>query len=464
MNDQQPPNPADKPAARRVCLGMPGYGEMSAGASRALWNATQGGAGRLEVDVKYNQSSLLAANFNSLWVWALNENLNRRVHYFAMLHADVEPVDGWLDILINELEARDLDVLGTVVPIKDKQGVTSLALERPDGDTWRPLCRLTMHEVMQLPETFTSEDCGHNLLLNTGCWICRFDPAWAEQVCFTINDRIVVDQHGRYHAQVESEDWYFSRLCHELELKIGATRKVPLNHKGFMSFSNQRVWGSDYDVRYLEQSALPQPQGPDGYRFPHDVDGWLTQTEGAALAELARDKFVLEIGSYCGKSTICLAQTAQQVTSVDPHDGRGTPAAKDTWEDFLENLKRWNVYDDVTCLKDDLHALAAERARIVDQEFDLIFIDGDHSQAAVERDIAFALAHLAEGGLIAFHDYRRQPGEHDGRWDPGVTQAVDELVQQGATLIDRRGTIAIVKPSAEMEGVTNYLKQGPAAA
>lgn len=425
---------------------MPGYGECSFGASRALWNASRGGAGKLEVDIKVGTSSLLAANFNQMWCWALNENRKRKVHYFAMLHSDCEPVDGWLDILINELEARDLDVLGTVVPIKDTQGVTSLALDRPDKDTWRPLCRLTMHEVMQLPETFTSEDCGHNLLLNTGCWVCRFDEEWAKQVCFTINDRIVIDQHGTYHAQVESEDWYFSRLCHELELKLGATRKVPLDHKGAMSFSNQRVWGNEYDVRYLEESALPKPDAPAGFRFPHDVDGWLTPTEGAALAALARGKQVLEIGSYCGRSTICLAQTADHVVSIDPHQGDGTPQPRDTYAEFQDNLQRWQLDKNVLSIRQDVGDLAGPGPG--DTRFDLVFIDGDHSQPAVERDIEFALAHLADGGLLAFHDYRTKPGEHDGRWDPGVTQAVNDFVHAGATIVDRQGTIAVCKPPA----------------
>jgi hypothetical protein len=173
-----------------------------------------------------------------------------------MLHDDIGPEDFWLDALIAELEDRQLDVLGVVVPIKDHKGLTSVAI---DGeDTWRPKCRLTMSEVMQLPETFTSEDVGGNLLLNTGCWVAKFDMDWARQVRFTINDRIVFNRAtDRYEAQVEPEDWYFSRLCHELKLSIGATRKITVDHRGEVDFSNQHVWGQKFDSAYVSDSQLP---------------------------------------------------------------------------------------------------------------------------------------------------------------------------------------------------------------
>lgn len=238
-----------------VFLAQPGYGEVTAGAARAFWRATRLPDGR--VCRQYNEGSLLARNFNALWCSALNLDAVRRVDYFAMIHADVEPQDWWLDVLINELESRDLDILGAVVPIKDPKGLTSLALDHPDGNTWQPLCRLTMSEVYRLPETFTSEDVGHPLLLNTGLWACRFDQSWASQVRFTINDRIVRTPDGRYVPQVEPEDWYFSRLCHELGLKIGATRKVKLAHRGGAAYGNTCPWGEPFDSAYISESPIP---------------------------------------------------------------------------------------------------------------------------------------------------------------------------------------------------------------
>ncbi len=247
---------SDKP---HVHLAMPGYGDLTSTAARGFYCAN---SNKLEVFRTCTEGSLLAQNFNALWCYALNRKLaGEQVDYFAMQHSDVEPDVGWLDKMVEEIEAKDLDLLGVVVPIKCLAGLTSIALGRDDHDTWRVKCRLTMKEVFDLPETFTSEDVGAPLLLNTGLWVCRFDWDWITQVHFTINDRIIKTEKGEFHAEVEPEDWYFSRLCHELGLKIGATRKVGLTHSGKQSFSNQFVWGDrDFDTEYVSESVLSHNQ------------------------------------------------------------------------------------------------------------------------------------------------------------------------------------------------------------
>lgn len=241
----------------KVCLAMPGYGDLTAPAARGFYCAT---SSRFDVDRMYNEGSLLAQNFNALWCWALNKVHNgERVDYFAMQHADVGPEVGWLETMIDELESKELDVIGAAVPIKSQNGLTSLALARDDGTTWRVKCRLTMDEVHRLPETFTEADTGHQLLLNTGLWVAKFNMDWATQIHFTINDRIIFDTvTGTYRAEVEPEDWYFSRLCDELGLKIGATRKVALQHQGKIAFSNDFAWGLEkFDSEYVSESLIP---------------------------------------------------------------------------------------------------------------------------------------------------------------------------------------------------------------
>jgi len=234
---------------------MPGYGHVTMPAARGFFLASKVHA----VDFGYSQSSLLANGFNQLWCAALNlQTRFGNVDYFAMQHADIEPNPGWLNEIIDELEANDLDILGVVAPIKDQHGLTSIAVGE-EGNTWRVKCRLTMKEVFQLPETFTSDDIDGQLLLNTGLWICRFDSDWVKKVHFEINDRIVQDaKTGLYRPEVEPEDWYFSRLCHELGLKIGCTRKVTLLHRGEHAFTNAVPWGDSFDESYLTESLLPK--------------------------------------------------------------------------------------------------------------------------------------------------------------------------------------------------------------
>jgi len=167
--------------------------------------------------------------------------------------------------------------------------------------------------------------------------------------------------------------------------------------------------------------------------FPYDISGWLHPDEGKKLAELATGKRVLEIGSYCGLSTVCLARAATHVTAVDYFDGRGTPEPQDTRELFEQAIDRHGVAGKVRCVYpgDPLPL----------NEYDIVFIDGAHDAASVRSDIAKARNCLASDGLIAFHDYSRLH-------DLGVAEAVDELIADGGKLISLTNTLAVVKPLA----------------
>jgi predicted O-methyltransferase YrrM len=161
------------------------------------------------------------------------------------------------------------------------------------------------------------------------------------------------------------------------------------------------------------------------WRFPYDVRGWMTPIEGEALAELARGKRVLEVGSYCGLSTICMAQTAREVVSVDPHDGRATPNPMDTLGEFTNNCFRYGVCPTIFIGTLDQFGDPLP--------FDLAFIDGAHHYTAVRDDVARVRPMLAPGGLIAFHD-----GNH-----AGVSRAIREL---DGEILAAHDTLVVVRP------------------
>lgn len=167
------------------------------------------------------------------------------------------------------------------------------------------------------------------------------------------------------------------------------------------------------------------------FRFPADVFGWLTEEEGLALTELSVGKRVLEVGSYLGRSTICLAQTALSVTCVDTFDGRGTTARHSTLAKFQANLSRYGVMDRVTWLvgssKEVLPTLA--------ERYDVAFIDASHDYASVIADATLALP-LVKNGVMAFHDFGVELG---------VVRAVKELVRKGARIVKRAGSIAVLQ-------------------
>lgn len=438
---------SDKPVA---FLGMPGYGGVQMGSARAFFRPTGGG---VHVHCCYQQASLINVNCNTLWATALNAKVNggRRLDYFAMLHSDVVPPDGWLDVLIDEMEGNGLDLLACVVPIKDPRGVTSTAVG--SGDPFRPKVRLTMNELHRLPETFTLPDLkvegGTALLFNTGCWVCRFDPAWASKVWFECNDRVEFDDRtGRHEVRNEPEDWAFARMVNALgTVRVGCTRKVALTHVGSQSFASSSGWGEwDFDREYQDAPAIAGCRDPGEFRFPHDAEGWLGEDEGRELARLAAGKRVLEIGSYKGRSTVCLAQTAAAVDCVDTFDGRGTPQPGRTFPDFHATLRRHGLAHKVTA-----HTGTSDEVcpRLPAGGYALAFIDGSHDQPSVEADIRHALRLLAPGGLLAFHDYRR-PGDDDG-----VTAAVDGLLAAGGELLHALNTLAVVRPPTPVPAEVN---------
>lgn len=220
-----------------VFLAMPRRGRaVSFAASRAFhaW-ATRGACAVALADA---MSTVLDQGFNLCWAGALNARAMGVTH-FAMLHDDVAPLEaGWLDVLLREL--GDADAVSAVVPIKDRRGLTSTAVET--GDVWSPR-RLTLREAHALPETFGDAEAGGELLLNTGCWLCRLDRPWADDPpWFQTASRLRRDAEGQYHAEARSEDWEFSRELRRRGAKLLATRAVRLDHVGEDEFGND-AWG-----------------------------------------------------------------------------------------------------------------------------------------------------------------------------------------------------------------------------
>lgn len=359
--------------------------------------------------------------------------------HFAMLHDDIVPVDNWLDTLLEDLLTYNADVVSAVVPIKDGHGLTSTAIDSPDSifDIER---RLTMAEVMRLPEVFGAVDCGYptrRLLLNSGCWVADFTKPWRHNVRFTIQDRIIREPRtNRWQAQVSSEDWQFSRDVQDQGGKVFATRRVHLTHFGGLPFANYSAWGDwDHDkVSASKFGGRSIGSRPDENKRPFewhesqeltefrserysDVPGWLTDAEGEYLAKLADNKRVLEIGSFCGRSTIWLGTTAREVHAIDTWKGTSTPAVgHDMFEHFINNITRYGVSGKITAHR----GRAAEVIDKVPGYFDMVFIDGSHDYPAVVKDIQLSLKVLNPGGMLVFHDYNRLA-------DPGVSKAVREF-------------------------------------
>ncbi len=153
----------------------------------------------------------------------------------------------------------------------------------------------------------------------------------------------------------------------------------------------------------LLNSLLDQAEGlAVGWKFPKDVAGWLTESEAKTLARLARGKTVVEMGSYCGRSTIAMAQLATSVDSIDWHHGDEMSGSGGTLENLRYNLAQYRVEERVRVHKGRTEDVAPT---LPSKVFDLAFIDAAHDEKNVRIDVSQALRLVKPGGTIAFHDF-----------------------------------------------------------
>ena len=382
--------------------------------------------------------SLATSCFNSCWAMARNDFEAGHITHFAMQHSDVAPPIFWIDTLMEELERTGADIVSAVIPIKDGRGLSSTAVD-DTGDQWRHR-RITMKEAKRLPKTFFSEDVGGPLLLNTGLWVAKLGP-WMNETFFQVREhmRRDVSKGGAWACAVVSEDWDFSLQCHKLGLKLAATTAIEVHHYGEHKWSSHGEYGFGWETD--NQNAPTAVKAvTEGFQFPHDVPGWLSQEEGTFLYELAKGATVLEIGSFCGKSTVCLAQAAAWVHAVDPFDARGVDGMprRDTRAEFHANVARYGCSGKVI----DHVGPSREKVPHIAETFDVIFIDGAHDYDSVLEDFALAASVLKPNGCMVFHDYG------NGTCNDEPKKAVDFLVGSGAAQLGGViGSLAIVRPT-----------------
>ena len=175
------------------------------------------------------------------------------------------------------------------------------------------------------------------------------------------------------------------------------------------------------------------------------IDGWLSDAQGRALFEAAASTtgrgLIVEIGSWKGRSTTWLAMGARlagrRVYAIDPHRGSREDPAAATLDEFLDNLRRAQVADVV----EPVVMTSEEAAAHIDGPVELLFIDGDHSDAGARRDAEQWLPRLVVGGTVMFHDVATAAYTGPRRvfqqllcWDSGF----DEIRRVGSMTVARR--------------------------
>jgi len=139
-----------------------------------------------------------------------------------------------------------------------------------------------------------------------------------------------------------------------------------------------------------------------------------------------------------GRSTCYLALGSKQagrekVTAIDTFQGSpehqpGADAESKVLKEEGTTLNRFRANLQHIGLTDDVNVLCATSEEAVknwDRPIRFLFIDADHSYEACLKDYSLWAPHVAECGLIAFHDY----GQAEG-----VTRLCDELRQHADDL------------------------------
>jgi predicted O-methyltransferase YrrM len=167
-----------------------------------------------------------------------------------------------------------------------------------------------------------------------------------------------------------------------------------------------------------------------------DVKGFLNDKEAKKLQELFLNVHhlgsVLEIGTYCGKSTLNFAVVARKIDglifTVDHHTGSEEHQLGEEYHDedlydrrlekfntlpeFLQNLRLSNLGKYII----PILGKSSEASKTFSETISLLFIDGGHSHEAALSDYNSWKEKICSGGLLVIHDVF--PNPQDGGRPP----------------------------------------------
>lgn len=165
------------------------------------------------------------------------------------------------------------------------------------------------------------------------------------------------------------------------------------------------------------------------FALAEQVRGFMPADEGRALYAAARRHLdggvAVEIGTYCGKSTLLLGAAAQETASVlytiDHH--HGSEEHQPGWEyhdaslvdevtGMFDTLPTFRRTLDAAGLDDHVVAVVGKSpivARAWRSALQLLFIDGGHSEAAAQQDFDGWAKWVTGGGTLVIHDVFPDP-------------------------------------------------------
>jgi predicted O-methyltransferase YrrM len=161
----------------------------------------------------------------------------------------------------------------------------------------------------------------------------------------------------------------------------------------------------------------------------NDVKGFLDVREGKTLHEIALEAGkrgpCLEIGSYCGKSTIYIGTACREnngiLFSIDHHRGSEEqqpgeeyfdPELFDNEARRVDTFKKFRNTVEMAGLEDTVVPMVCRSevaARLWTTPLSLVFIDGGHSYEAAYTDYNSWAGHIIPNGYLLIHDIFKDP-------------------------------------------------------
>ncbi|CDO29252.1 hypothetical protein A5722_10020 [Mycobacterium vulneris] len=203
-------------------------------------------------------------------------------------------------------------------------------------------------------------------------------------------------------------------------------------------------------------TALP-PRAERLFTLAEQVTGFMPADEGRALYD-AGVRYLgggvgVEIGTYCGKSTVMLGAAAQETGSVlytvDHHHGSEEHQAGWEYHDTTMVDPVTGLFDTLPTMRHTLDAAGLDehvvavvgRSPVVARGWRtplrLLFIDGGHTEEAAQRDFDGWARWVEVGGALIIHDVFPDP--NDGGQAPFhiyqralATGAFDEVAVTGS--------------------------------
>ncbi len=161
-----------------------------------------------------------------------------------------------------------------------------------------------------------------------------------------------------------------------------------------------------------------------------DVKGFMPFHEGEALKKWAslfsKNGPILEIGTYCGKSTLFLSEGSkinnQFIYTVDHHTGSEEHQINEEYFDeeifdpstnkinslplLIKNINLFKAYNIVPIVRESSIA-----AKNWNSQVSMVFIDGSHSLDSAMQDFKSWNTKIIPGGALVIHDIYENPEE-----------------------------------------------------